>query len=561
MQLNGTVFKPRVMAQPLPVIFTFTPYVGDSYQGRAMYFARHGYVYVLVDVRGRGNSEGRFAPLENEGRYGYDVVEWLAKQPWCNGKVAMWGGSYAGFDQWATAKEMPPHLATIVPAAAVYPGLDFPARNNINTPYAMRWLSYVSGNTKNDMLVSDDGFWRQNYVTLYAHHLPFQRLDSVVGNAATAWQNWLHHPTPDAYWDAMVPTAAQYQQLNLPILTITGHFDADQFGALVYYRRHMQYGNPVAKQNHYLLVGPYDHPGTSTPVGAMGGLTFSPAAVLDLNQLHKEWYDWTMKGGPKPSFLRKRVACYVMGQEAWKYADDLESLAKQQQVLYLNSTPGQGHDGFTTGALTATKPGGKSAPDKFTHNPLDNSFINDTTNDTNNNTFEATYNYMGQRRALTLADKGLLYQSAPFAEDTEVTGQLKLSVWLALNVPDTDVEVDVYEIRADGTSIYLTQDVQRARYRESLREAHLVKTGVVHLYTFDTFSFFSRTIPRGSRLRLVLTSPDPLDYARNYNGGGNPVAESGKDARTAVISVYHDARHPSSLELPTVKKPVGTAAR
>ena len=66
---------------------------------------------------------------------------------------------------------------------------------------------------------------------------------------------------------------------------------------------------------------------------------------------------------------------------------------------------------------------------------------------------------------------------------------------------------------------------------------------------------------RGSRLRLVLSSPNPLATARNYNGGGNPVAESGKDARTAVISLYHDAQHPSSLELPVVKKPLGTAAR
>lgn len=552
-KLNGTVFKPRVMAQPLPVIFTFTPYVADSYQNRAMYFARHGYVYVLVDVRGRGNSEGRFTPLENDGRDGYDVVEWLAKQPWCNGKVAMWGGSYAGYDQWATAKEMPPHLATIVPAAAAYPGVDFPGRNNISNPYWMQWLSFVSGTTSNATLFGDAEFWRQNFVTLYEHYLPFQRLDSVAGNATTAWKTLLQHPTPDAYWDAMVPTAAQYQQLNIPILTITGHFDGDQFGALAYYRRHMQYGNPAAKQNHYLLVGPYDHPGTRTPVGALGGLKFSPAAVLDLNQLHKEWYDWTMKGGPKPSFLRKRVACYVMGQEVWKYADDIESLTNQQQVLYLNSTPGQGHDGFTAGVLTATKPGSELAPDNFTYNPLDNSFVNDTLVDANY--------LLEQRHALALADKGLLYQSAPFAEDTEVTGQLKLSAWLALNVPDTDVEVDVYEIRADGTSIFLTQDVQRARYRESLRKAHLVKPGAINLYTFNTFSFFSRTIQRGSRLRLVLRSPDPLDYARNYNGGGNPVAESGKDARIAIISVYHDARHPSSLELPTVKKPLGTAAR
>ena len=552
-KLNGTVFRPRVMAQPLPVIFTFTPYVGDTYQDRAMYFARHGYVYVLVDVRGRGNSEGAFAPFENEGRDGYDVVEWLAKQPWCNGKVAMWGGSYAGFDQWATAKELPPHLTTMVPAASVYPGLDFPARNNMITPYTMQWLTYTSGNTGNSNIFGDYSFWRQNFVTMYEHRLPFQRLDSLAGNPTTVFQKWLQHPTADAYWDALVPSAAQYQQLTIPILTITGHFDGDQFGALAYYRQHMQHGTPAAKQNHYLLMGPYNHPGTRTPVGALGGLKFSPSAVLDLNKLHKEWYDWTMKSGPKPSFLQKRVACYVMGQESWKYADALESLATQKQLFYLASQPGQGHDVFNTGSLTATKPTGKSVPDTFSNDPLDNSFINDTLG-------SADY-YLDQRQHTTAGEKALLYQTAPLKEDTEVTGQLKLSAWLALNVPDADLAVSVYEVRPDGACIYLTTDVQRARYRQSLRTAQLVKPGAVELYTFNTFYYLSRTLQRGSRLRLVLGTPSPLASARNYHGGGNPTAESGKDARTAVISVYHDAKHPSVLELPVVKKQLGTAAR
>src|ERR1700722_5265494 len=100
--LNATVFQPHAQKEPLPVIFTFTPYIGDSYMDRAVYFAQHGYVYALVDVRGRGNSGGSFEPFVNEGKDGYDVVEWLAKQPYCNGKVTMWGGSYAGFDQWTT---------------------------------------------------------------------------------------------------------------------------------------------------------------------------------------------------------------------------------------------------------------------------------------------------------------------------------------------------------------------------------------------------------------------------------------------------------------------------
>src|SRR5262249_12459451 len=148
-KLNATVYKPKAMKEPSPVVFTLTPYIADTYHERGLYFARHGYVFALVDVRGRGNSEGRFEPFANEGRDGHDAVEWLARQPWCNGRVAMWGGSYAGFDQWATLKEFPPHLATIVPAAAAHPGVDFPAFKNIPTSYLIQWLTLTSGTTPN----------------------------------------------------------------------------------------------------------------------------------------------------------------------------------------------------------------------------------------------------------------------------------------------------------------------------------------------------------------------------------------------------------------------------
>src|SRR5512147_2625525 len=118
-RLNATLYKPKD-AQPTPVIFTLTPYISDSYHERGYYFARHGYAFALVDCRGRGNSDGEFEPFVNDGRDAYDIVEWLAAQPWCDGAVSMWGGSYAGFDQWMALKEFPPHLKTIVPAASAH---------------------------------------------------------------------------------------------------------------------------------------------------------------------------------------------------------------------------------------------------------------------------------------------------------------------------------------------------------------------------------------------------------------------------------------------------------
>src|SRR6476619_5111340 len=113
-ELNATLYLPKTpdgSASRTPVIFTLTPYISDTYHARGAYFASHGYVFALVDVRGRGNSGGEFEPFANEPRDGHDVVEWFAKQPFCDGKVAMWGGSYAGFNQRATAKEFPPSLA------------------------------------------------------------------------------------------------------------------------------------------------------------------------------------------------------------------------------------------------------------------------------------------------------------------------------------------------------------------------------------------------------------------------------------------------------------------
>ncbi len=543
-QLNATVFLPHGQKDSLPVIFTLTPYIGDSYTERALYFARHGYVYALVDVRGRGNSGGGFEPFANEGRDGYDVVEWLAKQSFCNGKVTMWGGSYAGFDQWTTLKEFPPHLATIVPAAAAHPGVDFPFQYNVFAPYVVQWLTFTSGVTGNSSLFGNSGFWASKARELYNTHRPFQEFDRIVGNPSAVFQKWLQHPTPDAYYDAMVPSPEQYKRIGIPILTITGHYDGDQPGAFTYYTRHMQYGNEDAKENHYLIVGPWDHAGTRSPKRDVGGLKFGEASELDLNKLHTEWYDWVMKGGPKPAFLKKRVAYYLVGSEEWKYADSLSAISNSKQILFLASD-GTANDVFHSGSLVE-KAGSVAAADKWTYDPLDNR--PGAIEPDEDPSYLTT-----QRPVLNLFGNGAVYHTGPFAGAMEISGFLRLTLWLALDVPDTDLEASVYEILADGSSVALTSAEMRARYRESLREEKPVPAGKIEKYVFENFTFFSRRIAKGSRLRLVIDCPNSIGGEKNYNRGGVVAAESGKDARTAHISLVHDADHPSALELPVVK--------
>ena len=151
------------------------------------------------------------------------------------------------------------------------------------------------------------------------------------------------------------------------------------------------------------------------------------------------------------------------------------------------------------------------------------------------------------------ADSLAAIGAEPFAETTEITGYLKLVAWISVDVPDTDFEVLVSEVLPDGSSVHLTQDMMRARYRESLREPKLVIPGETNRYEFDGFYFFSRQIGKGSRLRLVFKSPNSIYTQKNYNSGGVVVEESGADARTAHVILYHDEEHSSYLELPVVK--------
>jgi putative CocE/NonD family hydrolase len=545
-QLNATVYRPHAQKETLPVIFTFTPYIGDSYQDRAEYFAQNGYVYALVDVRGRGNSGGTFEPFANDARDGYDVVEFLARQPWSNGKVAMWGGSYAGFDQWATLKEFPPHLVTIVPAAAAAAAVDFPFHKNIFGSYDIQWLTFTSGVTSNANLFGNSKFWRAKFREMYNQHRAFRELDQVVGNGSTVWQKWMQHPTPDPYWFAMRPSAEQFARMDLPILTITGHYDGDQQGALWYYRGHMQNAGAAAQEKHYIIIGPWDHAGTRTPQTEFDGMKFAEASKLDLNHLHKQWYDWTMKGGAKPEFLKKHVAYYVptadLTKEEWKYADSLQTLANEKRVLYLVSD-GNANDVFHSGALTDAA---------AQHGPQDH-YVYDPMNTRPGNEVRAEGGLTSQAEVMNLYGEGLIYHSSPFENDTEISGPVKLTVWLKMDVPDTDIEVNLYEILPSGRSVALTSDEMRARYRASLTEAKAVPSGEIEKYEFDTFQWFSRRVTKGSRLRLVIKAPNSPGTEKNYNSGGAVENETGKDARTAHVTLYHDVQYPSQLELPVVK--------
>jgi putative CocE/NonD family hydrolase len=540
-RLSATLYLPSEEHAPAPVLFLLTPYVAQISHETGVYFAAHGSPFLTVDVRGRGNSDGSFKADGNEAHDGYDIVEWLAGQPYCNGKVAMCGGSYSGYVQWCAAKMRPPHLATIVPVASPYRGVDSPAPRNIFPAYRVQWLNLLAGHTSQEKIFADQAFWNQQFRRWFESGGAFAGIDSFLGNPSPIFQEWLAHPERDAYWDSYNPTPGQYAEIDLPVLTITGAYDGNQLGALTHYREHLQYGSPIARSNHYLIIGPWDHAGTRFPKAEFGGLKVGPASLLDLQALQCQWYEYTLRGGSKPAFLQKRVAYYVLGAERWRYADTLEEVTARTVALYLDSS-GEANDVFRSGSLRAGRPG-EGEPECYVHDPRDITLAE----------LESSIDpasCVDQRLVHASAGRHLVYHSEPFRQDTEVSGFFRLAVWLSIDQPDTDFQVALFDVDADGSAIRLATDCMRARYRESPREPKLINTSSPLLYELDQFNFVSREIRTGHRLRMVLGPLHSIHWQKNYNSGGVVAAETALDARTVTVRLFHDAKRPSALYVP-----------
>lgn len=522
--LNATVYKPNSEQVRFPVILSLTPHLTDYIHERGTYFARHDYVCVIVDVRGRGSSDGVFHPFMNESKDGSDVVEWLAKQPFCNGQVAMLGGSYGGYDQWATAKAFPPHLKTIVPVASVMPGIDFPMAGNIMMPYTAQWLTLTSGRGNNDHLFDDEAYWNNKYYERYISDIPFALFDSVVGYPNKYWKTYIAHPTQDNYYTQMNVTPAQYRRINMPILTITGAYDGDQAGALTFYRQFMQYASAEARERHYLIIGPWDHAGTRKPLKVQGGVTMGDSSLLDMNNLHWQWYNHTLRDSAKPGFLRDKVMYYVANLDRWKTAASLEEIGKEKQVYFLNNINSKG-SGKQDSTVLQTEALQNSMRASYTFNPL-----------------------------LKDQVERITYYLPPFTTATEVSGFFRLDISLQTDVKDIDVKAEVAEVTADGKYIPLTSQTIRARYRESLHKEKLLIPGENFQLHFREFPFISRLLATGSRLRLRIYSPNSMTDQVNYCSGGHVAYETAKDAHTATVNILQDKEHASFLSVPFTKQ-------
>ncbi len=541
-QLSANIYKPSNLTEPLPVILIITPYITDKNHERGLFFARNNYIFISVDSRGRGNSEGSFIPFENDGKDGYDIIKWISNQSWCDGKIGMFGGSYRGMNQWLTLKEFPTNLKTIIPIASVGPGLDFPKYQNIYYPYDMRWLMLTSGKTSNIKLFGYN-YWESKNKTLYQNHIPFSKFDSIIGFPSSIFQKWIKHPTFDSYWKSILLSDNDYKKIDIPILTITGHFDGDQIGAMHYYNQHMKFGSENAKKNHYFISGPWGHGGTRRPKTQIEGLVFKDNAVIYMNQLYLDWFNWTLKNKKKPKILEKRVMYYSMGANKWAYANKLEDCSDSILTLYLNSLNTEAKDVFHSGSLKATPSLKDISPDIIVYNPLANDGIKSLEYSSDIRDYYTNQYYV--------SDKNILFfHSDVFEQEIEINGKIELTAYISIDAPDADFIVNFYEITSKNESIFLQTEILRARYRNSLEEEILIKPNKIEKYIFKGRNLFFRRLQKGSRIRMTFSPLDIPDRQKNYNSGKDVSFESEKDAKITTIKLYHNKKYPSLLKIP-----------
>ncbi|MFC2164135.1 CocE/NonD family hydrolase [Acidobacteriota bacterium] len=548
-QLNAILTRPDTK-KPLPAVIELTPYVVERHRKKGEFVAEHDFVSVRIDSRGCGGSEGVFVPFESEIKDGYDVIEWIAAQDWCDGKVGMYGLSYAASTQLMALKKSPPHLKTIVNLAPGYPGVDCCIDKNIMQVFWVGWLNNVMREEYRGVPLNKKfKTWEDVSLEVYLKHLPYSSMDKISGKELPTYHKWISHPMQDAFWDSLFPTKEEHERIDFPILSVVGGWsDGGHIGGLTFYKNQMNYGKESAKKNHHLIIGPWEHGLVSRPIKSFGGIEFGDASVIDMSKLIMDWFGYTLKGKEKPSFLKDRVAYYVPGEgaEKWIYENRIEDISNKSIKFYLHSENGKADHLSHPGSLSTEIPEDEK-PDSYIYDPLTTKAAKWADKERNREVY-----FIHNSIVKNLDGDGVIYDTAPFEKATQFSGWPKLNLWMKLNVPDTDFRVILFGVLPDGTSIRLTHDMVRARYRESLREEKLIVPGEINEYVFDRFYVLSRNMPKGSFIRVLITALNTPFWQKNYNSGKNVHHESGKDAKTAIVTIYHNEKYPSSLSLPVV---------
>lgn len=484
-----------------PVILGRTPYNKTTSANFGRDGAQRGYAVVIQDTRGRFGSEGENLPFHLDVPDGADTLAWIAKQPWCNGRIGTWGGSAGAITQFQLAAAEPANLASqylVVGAPNLYE------------------------------VIYSGGVFRKALIEDWIRATKFQ--DDAVAR-------WAAHPTYDRHWRDRDATR-HFRALNAAGLHIGGYWDIFAQGTVDAFVGYQTQGGPGARGKQKLLLGPWTH---GVLQDKAGELTF-PNAKRPPNNVQDQWrwFAATLKGEPNGVAELPAVTYYVIGDvtdtnapgNVWRTADSWPPFPVKLAQLHLHGDR----------SLSAARPSA-AMPLSYRYDPKNPAPT------VGGVQLTIPAGPMDQRN-LETRDDVLVFTSEQLGEPVEVTGRVRAKLWIASDAPDTDFFVKLCDVYPDGRSFNLCEGALRTRFRKGTSREAPLKPGRVEAIELDCWST-SVIFNGGHRIRVQVTSSSSPGYDPNPNTG-DPFRQA-TTTRVATNSVFVDPKHPSHLLLPVVK--------
>jgi hypothetical protein len=546
-KLKANIYRPSKEGK-FPVLIFRTPYSKDEGDAdNESTFAnavKRGYAVVIQDVRGRYASEGEFVPYFNEGKDGYDTIEWAAMQPWSTGAVGTFGLSYPGAVQWLAAVENPPHLKAMVPAMCfssmmqcVYFGGIF-EMDWIG--WAYKWMSPdarvrldLKGPRSCDESVKEYDRIGDKGLRGYLPTLEMPYLKGV----APYYYDWIRHAPYEKYWD-FGDLRMKYGNVHAAVLNISGWYDEPYGpgGATVNYLGLLAARKGQADPQTNIIIGPWCHGVDSTKKSVSGDRKFSSNAELDYDKLVLDWLDRYVKGVNNGISVLKPATIYVMGDNRWIESDSWPVRTTVEFPVYLVPSVNKTN-------LGSGKPVKTDAVSHYIADPMDP--VKDE--------FATNFGAYDLRKISDRKDV-LTFDSEPLTQDLEVVGNIKAEIYLSSDAPDCDIFVKLLDVAPDGTAFNLMSpgmEALRVSYRDRTPDRRLLKPGEVVKLTLDNM-MTGNTFLKGHRIRVCMMSSWYPIYSRNLQTG--KLESVSAETRKAAINIHEGIKYPSRVVLPVIPK-------
>ena len=527
--MSVTVIRPAGVNKPVPALLQFTARGAPNY---AMECAAHGYAGIVAITATKRKSTAGIDPFEYAGADAREVINWIAKQAWSDGRVGMYGDAYSAYAPWAAAKQLPEALKAIATSVSMAPGIDFPMEGNIVQNSAYGWsLQMADADRVDEPDAADAPEWRALNEKWYRSGRRYRDLGRLYGKHNPVFIRWLNHPSYDAYWQNLLPFREEFAHIDIPVLTMTGYYAASEPGDLYFFTQHHRY-NPRA--NHTLLIGPYDESMMQAGASAsLRGYEVDAAALVDFRVLRYQWFDHVFKDAALPAILANSVNYEVMGANEWRHAPSLDAMADGSLRYYLDAAlSGANH------RLSLRK----KTTDAFVAQSM--SFMDRQ---------DAAWTPPTDLISRSLVPRhGTIFVSDPLLKPSTFSGLFSGRLDFEVNKMDMDLNITLYELLANGDYVRLfgpTYEV-RASYAQDRVHRHLLKAGERQKLVFKSERITSRQLQAGSRIAMVLSIGKRPDREINYGTGGDVSEESIADGKAPIkIRWYGD----SYIDIPVHK--------